>query len=64
MMDLLEMLIQERPKETTAECALAHMRYFGSLLNRIDYFMKVHREKDLYKLDAEGVGNRVKQFFF
>lgn len=47
------MLIQEQPKEMTAECTVVHMRYFSGLLNRIGYLMEIQREKDLYRLQEE-----------
>ena len=69
MMDLLEMLIQEHPKNMTIECTVAHMRYFGGLLRRIDHYMEVYRENNVdmlakvAKTKSKGV-RKIIQFVF
>ncbi|XP_046595841.1 uncharacterized protein LOC124294510 [Neodiprion lecontei] len=44
MMDFMQMLTLQFPKQMTGECCLAYMRYTASLVSRINVLMKRHRE--------------------
>ncbi|XP_046744596.1 uncharacterized protein LOC124410352 [Diprion similis] len=44
MMDFMEMLTLQFPKQMTGECCLGYMRYAASLVSRINVLMIKHRE--------------------